>query len=867
MVEGPGCTSNGEKLQKLRNQVIRAILLELQDSQPKLRDKARQCEGCEVTEVFTVGKELFIIIKPLSNALHNLFVAKENGDDGEEEGSSFKGIALRLHFGMQGHIRLNNTSARSPTLPNLILNCNKSTVYTYDTDVDFKTLTYAETVRTRRTRDVMAKCFDFNDASERVRRDKRLICDVAMDQTVLPGVGNMIKVEGLFHSGVNPLRQADSLSAEETLLLLKELRKFAKFMYDLDRKSKALAPFMKVYNKKTCVVCSERVVVVREGHLKRLSYFCPRCQPKNPTPQTRENQTQPSGAGGPDTETRGGVVREQGTHRGVSGREDEVMRQQKGGERSKKDNVNAKGGGDLVQLFARQKRRQEEMTASSFSSSSSFCPFQSAPPVCQPSSSSSSVIQIEDSGDDEREIPRSGPRLTSADCPPGGRQIQYEEDDDEDFFVEIPQHLLFLPPLEHATVTTTSAYPAAHACHAPSTHTRALPMNPPPPPYLPDSRRYPTEMHPPVPREPNVGLQRHHTAPLGTMSSSSQPPYPLGPLVGVPPNPLIPCASSFTNPPHPPSFALPAQTHPPVSSLPHTAPLPPKGPSRIPTGPLPQQQPRGVRPGKETQARGTERNVQSAPLPRDQPWANQIACFCTRVSSQTASSVSGRSAANLQQQSEGGQASQRRNPSSSQQRQQLKGNTSRLPAVLKTVHRRGPNTGKMYYCCAVGKCRFFQWASSSFPSCTHGLPSIMRQVTKEGPNNGRYFFSCPYRKTTNMYERRRERDRQPQQGGSGVAQGEAPTAGRSRGGKEKENVPPVSSQNSTNNQQPCSFFLWAEQHFSQAGRNEHLNVSCCGTEGSTAVGAPLGQSAPKKQRVQAGALPPVFAAWLPNQKK
>ena len=37
------------------------------------------------------------------------------------------------------------------------------------------------------------------------RNSERLICDVILDQLILPGVGNIIKNEALFDAGINPL--------------------------------------------------------------------------------------------------------------------------------------------------------------------------------------------------------------------------------------------------------------------------------------------------------------------------------------------------------------------------------------------------------------------------------------------------------------------------------------------------------------------------------------------------------------------------------------------------------------------------------------------------------------------------------------
>lgn len=45
-------------------------------------------------------------------------------------------------------------------------------------------------------------------------------------------------------------------------------------------------------------------------------------------------------------------------------------------------------------------------------------------------------------------------------------------------------------------------------------------------------------------------------------------------------------------------------------------------------------------------------------------------------------------------------------------------------------------------------CLSRQWADLSFPFCNHGKRSILRTVLKMGPNNGKKFFVCPLGKGT-----------------------------------------------------------------------------------------------------------------------
>lgn len=53
--------------------------------------------------------------------------------------------------------------------------------------------------------DICSSKFSFSQAVEAVKREgERMLCDVLLDQAVLPGVGNIIKNEALFDSGLNP---------------------------------------------------------------------------------------------------------------------------------------------------------------------------------------------------------------------------------------------------------------------------------------------------------------------------------------------------------------------------------------------------------------------------------------------------------------------------------------------------------------------------------------------------------------------------------------------------------------------------------------------------------------------------------------
>lgn len=60
-------------------------------------------------------------------------------------------------------------------------------------------------VKAMESLDICSPKFSFSRAVEAVKREgARMLCDVLLDQAILPGVGNIIKNEALFDSGLNP---------------------------------------------------------------------------------------------------------------------------------------------------------------------------------------------------------------------------------------------------------------------------------------------------------------------------------------------------------------------------------------------------------------------------------------------------------------------------------------------------------------------------------------------------------------------------------------------------------------------------------------------------------------------------------------
>lgn len=129
-----------------------------------------------------------------------------------------------------------------------------------------------------------------------LRRHKRRIKALLLDQHFLAGLGNIYCDEALYISGIHPLRKSDSISAKEADLLLATIREVltaalknrgtslgdGETNYISDGRRGENGRALQVYGRKgqKCARCGssiEKIYVAQRG-----SHFCPSCQPLKP---------------------------------------------------------------------------------------------------------------------------------------------------------------------------------------------------------------------------------------------------------------------------------------------------------------------------------------------------------------------------------------------------------------------------------------------------------------------------------------------------------------------------------------------------------------------------------------------------------
>lgn len=157
---------------------------------------------------------------------------------------------------------------------------SKDLICFFDSSVELRDSAESQQrVRMMKELDVCSPKFNPSRAEQAVRKQRgRMLCDVLMDQRVLPGVGNIIRNEALFDSGLHPALRVCHLTEEQTQRLVKMTRDFSLLFYRCRKAGLAISKHYKVYGRSHCGRCRSRITVCRLGENSRMTYFCPHCQ-------------------------------------------------------------------------------------------------------------------------------------------------------------------------------------------------------------------------------------------------------------------------------------------------------------------------------------------------------------------------------------------------------------------------------------------------------------------------------------------------------------------------------------------------------------------------------------------------------------
>ncbi|KAL8598710.1 hypothetical protein ACOMHN_033274 [Nucella lapillus] len=284
MVEGPGCKLKGEKIRaKVLSQVVKAVCGNAVDREQKSLKKQKREGGEESEPGISGGRQLS------QASFHRLLGQKldEVLTLGKELFMFFGDACLRIHFLMAGSFRVNDVQVdtdggkKIPASASLEIHFSKDKLTFYKCAAEIRPSSACrQKYGNLKDLDICSPTFSPKLAvREMMVEQDRQLCDVLLDQDVLPGVGNIIKNEALFDSALKPDSKISQLSEEHIAHLVKMTRDFSMLFYKCRKNGMNLRHYMKVYQKGHCGECGTKIVMTRMGEdSERVTYFCPACQ-------------------------------------------------------------------------------------------------------------------------------------------------------------------------------------------------------------------------------------------------------------------------------------------------------------------------------------------------------------------------------------------------------------------------------------------------------------------------------------------------------------------------------------------------------------------------------------------------------------
>ena len=183
-----------------------------------------------------------------------------------------------IFFGMFG--RFSEGPITGKKKPGIILASSTATLSFYGCSIKMIPAdSYLEFID--ESKDLTSAEFDLGNTvteAKKAASDDELICDVLLDQSILPGSGNIIKNEALFRSSMHPARKMEYMTLDELYGLFREAREFSMKWVEASERGEKISPFLTVYGKKHCVKCGRPLMKEKMGLGNRQTYWCSICQ-------------------------------------------------------------------------------------------------------------------------------------------------------------------------------------------------------------------------------------------------------------------------------------------------------------------------------------------------------------------------------------------------------------------------------------------------------------------------------------------------------------------------------------------------------------------------------------------------------------
>jgi endonuclease-8 len=236
-MEGPSVKIAADAMSCYEQEVIKAVSGNTRIGKERLL-------GRKILDIFSRGKNLFIGVRE---------------------------FALKTHFGMYGSWRIDEE--RDEKTPRLSLIFDTGYINLYNCSVKFIPRNILNTEYPER-RDILSPIWDLEETFELVSgKPEEMICDILLDQGILPGVGNIIKNEALNNSRVHPESLVAKISEDVIRELIRETRAFSLRWYKAKKEGRSIFGKLNIYRKTECPL--GKVTKKKTGKRNRWSYICP----------------------------------------------------------------------------------------------------------------------------------------------------------------------------------------------------------------------------------------------------------------------------------------------------------------------------------------------------------------------------------------------------------------------------------------------------------------------------------------------------------------------------------------------------------------------------------------------------------------
>ena len=192
----------------------------------------------------------------------------------------FSPYGIRIHLMMYGSIRFEKEFSKPENRIRLILDFESGRMVVYNAPI--VEVNFLENIEDRLSKELGIDPFRNWDEEKLfnmlIKNRDRVIGEVLLDQSVFAGVGNILRNEILFRSGIRPDRRISDIPEKKLKLLIRITKRLCEEFLDSKLKGRGIKSLLMVYNSRYCRRCGGKISYYRDKFTGRKTFFCPNCQ-------------------------------------------------------------------------------------------------------------------------------------------------------------------------------------------------------------------------------------------------------------------------------------------------------------------------------------------------------------------------------------------------------------------------------------------------------------------------------------------------------------------------------------------------------------------------------------------------------------